>query len=243
MKTFFRLFPLCLICLVQLPLNSFSPQAIAQSENQAAMVFAKNDTDVVRTEVPETINVSKDKSTAILSLMAPLNVEIEEFLPDSISNEFVPYDPVLPQTLIEVENDSWEPIFSPDGQKIMTRRGLTIEIRDAETLKILRTFERGLERAGHSAAFFSPDGKKIVARATVVPPPRQDRKDKHGRFYSNFLDEKDIIQIWDIESGRELKKFEGKFDHSCRFSPAGEKFLALRQNLWAKMIWNSYFPF
>jgi len=109
--------------------------------------------------------------------------------------------------------------FSHDGKTILTSsRDGTARIWDTETGKELQKIEvnKGYDPFSPdgnrvSAAFFSPDGKTMMTA---------------GAFSLTGSIEKDgTIRLWDISSGKELRKLEGhpKWNDSVAFSPDGKK--------------------
>jgi len=108
--------------------------------------------------------------------------------------------------------------FSPDGTKIVTASyDSTARVWDVETGKELHTLKHV---PGHSAgvntAVFSPDGKKIVTAGSDGT--------------EGFLREARVgtVRIWDVETGREIRRLEGYKGraHTASFSPDGKKVIA-----------------
>ena len=98
-------------------------------------------------------------------------------------------------------------VFSPDGKKFVTTgnelgKTLTItKIFEAESGKVLHSLEGDwspLKFLAFRPIAFSPDGTKIIA-----------------------VSEDGFIHIWDVETGKPLKKFEGYA--VAAFSPDGKK--------------------
>jgi WD40 repeat protein len=107
--------------------------------------------------------------------------------------------------LIEVRfknNGMCSAVFSPDGTKIVTaRKDNTAQIWDAETGKKLLDMQH---EDSVSYAVFSPDGKKIAT--------------------SGY--EKCIPRTWDVETGKELHKWEAR----PLFFPDGKRILAANKD-------------
>ena len=115
----------------------------------------------------------------------------------------------------------WGVRFLPDGKKIMTaggwndRNDRAVRIWDVETGKELQQLGTEKERERFSLLHFSPDGKKAATISKSI--------------FS------DTAQIWDVESGRKLHAFEGRFYsdtvyYSNFFSPDGKKFVSSGRN-------------
>jgi len=95
--------------------------------------------------------------------------------------------------------------FSPDGKKIAaTIPRQPVRIWDAESGKELRKL--GGDTNHFSTIIFSPDGKRILTEDI-----------------SNIEKNVCIIQIWDVDTGKELLKDEIENSYSFRFSPDGKK--------------------
>jgi len=119
-------------------------------------------------------------------------------------------------------------VFSPDGKKIVTVSGdHTARIWDAGTGKELRVFGEppNEKRLSHpdaiNSAVFSRDGKKIVTGcgAFIMGDPLR----------GPWGTEPGSAKIWDVESGRELRKMEGhtrKVEFAA-FSPDEKKIVTV----------------
>ena len=123
--------------------------------------------------------------------------------------------------------------FSPDGKKIVTagydNTARIWDIESGEELHVLKG-HRG-HSAGINSVAFSPDGKKIVtAGSDGTARPRNE--DGIGN-----------IRIWDVETGKELRKLEGYqwTCYSAAFSPDGKKVVATEQSADNKvvLIWDT----
>ena len=127
----------------------------------------------------------------------------------------VPLIQGLPQ--LAIGYDQPPVAFSPDGKKIVAKNNGAVHIWDAESGKELQQF--GAERNGVRYAAFSPDGKKIATTHSYV-----------------------VARIWDVGSGRELLKLDGKgtAGHSMDstvFSPDGTKIVTTGGS--ALRIWDA----
>ena len=116
-------------------------------------------------------------------------------------------------------------VLSPDGKKIAVKKSdfCTLCILDVESGKKLLKLEVGL------SAVFSPDGKRIVAT------------DYDARYLRSIVTEpfRSTSRMWDIETGKELHKFEGTVDI---FSPDGKKIATSRASVDEKdsvRIWDA----
>ncbi len=98
--------------------------------------------------------------------------------------------------------DSYRVAFSPDGRFIVVASGSgdgNARIFEVQTGKLVRSFFGG-STLGMNSAAFSPDGKTIITASI----------DK-------------IVRLWDVQTGRELRKFIGHTDNvwTASFSPDG----------------------
>jgi len=96
--------------------------------------------------------------------------------------------------------------FSPDGKFIASTGKTTIRLWDAETYEELSTFKdyKSHDEAVNSCAF-SPDSKYLVSASS----------DK-------------TLKLWDVETKKELLKFEGhtKWVSCCSFNPDGKRIVS-----------------
>ena len=112
-------------------------------------------------------------------------------------------------------------VFSPDGKKVVAAQGRvddpTVLIWNADSGKVLQKFEGQGHRCVTSVAF-SLDGKKIITTDESAEP---------------FARGGEIVRIWDVESGKELYRFEGEdWDgiFTAVFFPDGKKILVTGSN-------------
>ena len=109
--------------------------------------------------------------------------------------------------------------FSLDGKKIVTagydNTARIWDIESGEELHVLKG-HRG-HSAGINSVAFSPDGKKIVTAGSDGTADGGPEPDGIGN-----------IRIWDVETGKELRKLEGYrwTCYSATFSPDGKKVVA-----------------
>jgi WD40 repeat protein len=117
------------------------------------------------------------------------------------------------QELREVRAAIASVAFSPDGKQIVAAGGQRVVIWDTETRKDLKILEVDLPRF-QTAVFFS-DGKKIVTASVnnSVEPGR----------YGSIQSVNRSIQIWDTDSGEELKKLAGYGGRCVALSPDGKR--------------------
>jgi len=104
---------------------------------------------------------------------------------------------------------------SPDGRYTLGISKMTVELFDAVRGKKMRTF------TGHNgpvnSAVFSPDGKYVATGSGFI-----DGVDKSkGKSVDN------TARIWDVKTGKELRKFKhSKWIRSVSFSPDSQYLLA-----------------
>jgi WD40 repeat protein len=83
-------------------------------------------------------------------------------------------------------------VYNPDGKTIIWTeyfdKDASIKILDAETGRTIRNIKGGKDMIGTLGC--SPDGRKIVSAA-------------------NFSTDNDVIKVWDVNTGRELKRLSG----------------------------------
>ncbi len=106
--------------------------------------------------------------------------------------------------------------FSPDGKQVLSGGwDKTVRLWDAATGEQLRVFE-GHTSHVHAVAF-SPDGKRAASAAGGFVQ-------RDGRRV--FVD--CTVRLWDVESGRQLKTFEGHKEWvvCIAFSPDGRRLLS-----------------
>ncbi|MBI5638106.1 MAG: caspase family protein [Nitrospinae bacterium] len=110
-------------------------------------------------------------------------------------------------------------LFSPDGRYILTGDTWFEEFKllDAKTFKEIRRFK------GHKTSF-------TIATSNFVPKSLSFSPD--GRYAMSSIANADAVIIWDIETGKEIRRFEG-FENislgfrvvSASFSPDGKSAL------------------
>jgi len=106
--------------------------------------------------------------------------------------------------------------FSPDGTKIVSASAdITARIWDAETGKKLKILRGHLNLEGRERALMN-DKKSVVSVATFSPG---------GRTIATGGTD-GTVRIWDTESGKELRKIEGRGDPRPPFVPPGHNFPA-----------------
>jgi RNA polymerase sigma factor (sigma-70 family) len=110
-----------------------------------------------------------------------------------------------------VGEKAWEAkaAFSPDGKLLAAgSRDGQIVLSDAATGKEVRRFSRSDE--GVMALAFSPDGTRLAVGCI-----------------NNFKEESgDLLRLWDVASGREIRRFVAQPEHMIRsvaFSPDGRR--------------------
>jgi len=117
-------------------------------------------------------------------------------------------------------------VFSPDGRTIASGAGRgdqSLRLWDVESGREVRRWE-GQTRDIYSVAF-SPDGKTVVSGggSSAIQVPGVSG----GRAYV-FDGPVNLLQIWDVHSGREIRRFEGHADEvkSVAFSPDGKTLIS-----------------
>ncbi len=105
-------------------------------------------------------------------------------------------------------------VFSPDGKTVAAatngEKNTTILLWDAATGKIVRQIQRAVET---DALAFSPDSKILAAGGTLGIGNRSPNNEDRGS-----------IHLWDVSSGREVRRLPGHFSHvvSLAFSTDGK---------------------
>jgi WD40 repeat protein/uncharacterized caspase-like protein len=87
--------------------------------------------------------------------------------------------------------------FSPDGNQILTTSRDMIALWDVDSGTLIRTFDEG--RPQCVSAVFSPDGQRVLA----------------GGIFDV------AAHLWDVASGKEIRRFEHPGITAVRFSPDG----------------------
>ncbi len=111
--------------------------------------------------------------------------------------------------------------FSPDGKWILTASADSSAILwDRQSGNILQQIKG--HNAGIAQAVFSPDGKYILTgswNCDVVPNPDYERVKGARKFF--IKNARGSAKLWDRESGREIRSFEGHAEsvRSIAFSP------------------------
>src|SRR5262249_46929933 len=118
-----------------------------------------------------------------------------------------------------------EAVFLPDG-----RRAISVNVGRALTLWNLETGQPVHQFEGHTAMIqciaLSADGRTLLSAGGQ--PTRQDGQTVHQGCE---------VRVWDVVSGKELRRFEGHDQtvHSVALSPDGSRAVSsssMRQILW-----------
>jgi len=133
--------------------------------------------------------------------------------------------------------------FSPDGKQALSGGdSVVIQLWDVATGREVRRFEGHTNRVTGMA--FSPDGTFVSPAARTRPsasgtrpPPRRSGASRgtgngsllrgvspDGRRILSGSNDR-TVRLWDVETGKELRVFEGHTDHvvSVAFSPDGRR--------------------
>jgi WD40 repeat protein len=112
--------------------------------------------------------------------------------------------------------------FSPDGRRALSGGvDRTVRLWDLEGRKELRCLEGHTGRV--NAVAFSPDGHRALSCNVYDFDPRS-RADGPARDY--------LVRLWDLETGKELRPFEGHTGPICgaRFSADGGRAISCGQD-------------
>jgi WD40 repeat protein len=106
----------------------------------------------------------------------------------------------------------WSMVFSPNGRRILTGGAdATVRLWDAESGKEIRTFKG--HTGGVCSVAFSPDGRLALSGAQG-PEGETPARDPRAAY---------DLRLWDLESGREVRRFAGHtaLIQDVAFSPNG----------------------
>jgi WD40 repeat protein len=106
---------------------------------------------------------------------------------------------------------------SPDGRRLLTGAGTDAILWDVDSGKELRRFKGDVNGICPGCVAFSPDGKRALVAAEDV-----------------FQDSgATSLTLWDVETGREIRRFEGHISYirAVAFSPDGQTALAGSQSI------------
>jgi WD40 repeat protein/DNA-binding SARP family transcriptional activator len=106
---------------------------------------------------------------------------------------------------------------SPDGRRLLTGAGTDAILWDVDSGKEIRRFKGDVNGICPGCVAFSPDGKRALVAAEDV-----------------FQDSgATSLTLWDVETGREIRRFEGHISYirAVAFSPDGRTALAGSQSI------------
>jgi WD40 repeat protein len=128
--------------------------------------------------------------------------------------------------------------FSPDAKTILSGCcDKTLRLWDAKTTKMVRDF-KGV--AGQVYAVdISPDGRYAVSGGFTFTLAKPIKGGKAATGGKNLLDQPQPIQVWDLASGKELRRLAGHTNliSSLKFSP-DSKLLASAGHDQTIRVWN-----
>jgi len=106
---------------------------------------------------------------------------------------------------MDLHQEVWSLAFGPDGGSLAVGSDTTVQLRDAQTGELLRTYAQHVE-VDHVA--FRPDGRQLAA--ALVPP-----------------DHTSILKVWDVATGVEAVPplRENSLSFSVAFDPEGRYLL------------------
>jgi WD40 repeat protein/DNA-binding SARP family transcriptional activator len=106
---------------------------------------------------------------------------------------------------------------SPDGRRLLTGAGTDAILWDADSGKEIRRFRGDVNAICPGCVAFSPEGKRALVAA-------EDVFEDSGAT---------SLTLWDVETGREIRRFEGHVTYvrAVAFSPDGRTALAGSQSL------------